>query len=86
MKTPMSICAQYLIARLSVENCLGIRRFANSLYDDSLSSEADSYIRDHILKIIEGSKEFRSLPKIKIEVASTNEEDSRCWSPHLVAS
>jgi len=86
MKTPMSICAQYLIARLSVENCLGIRRFANSLYDDSLSSEADNYIRDHILKIIEGSKEFRSLPKIKIEVASTNEEDSRSFNEGHVAS
>ena len=77
MKTPMSICAQHLIARLSVENCLGIRQFANSLYDESLSSEADSFIREHVLRIIEESKEFRSLPKIKIEVVSTNEEDSR---------
>ena len=62
---------------MSVENCLGIRQFANSLYDESLSSEADNFIRDHVLRIIEASREFRSLPKIKVEVVSTNEQDSR---------
>jgi len=86
MKTPMSICAQHLIARLSVENCLGIRQFANSLYDESLSSEADKFIREHVLRIIEESREFRSLPKIKIEVVSTNEEDSRSFKEDHVCS
>lgn len=86
MKAPMAICTKYLVDRLSVENCLGIRQFANSLYDESLSSEADNFIRDHVLRIIEASREFRSLPKIKVEVVSTNEQDSRSFKEGHVSS
>lgn len=86
METPMAVCAKYLIENLSVENCLGIRLFANSHYDANLSSQADSFIRSNILQIIEGSQEFRSLPKIKVEVVSTNEEDSRSYNEFHVSS
>jgi influenza virus NS1A-binding protein len=86
METPMSICAKYLVARLSVENCLGIRQFANSLYDCSLSSHADAFIKDKILSVIESSPEFRLLPKIKVEIVSTVEEDSRSFNEGHVSA